>query len=67
MAIEKIFKKGKTKNEDTGFEFVAYEPKTVWGINDKGEYKAFSKKYYVVVEIEEKKEPPKSTTNVWYY
>lgn len=65
--IEKIFKKGKEKNEDTGFEFVAYEPKALWGINDKGEYKAFSRKYYIIVEIEEKKETLKSELDGWYY
>ncbi len=66
MAIEKIFKKGE-KHKETGFEFVAYEPKTIWGINDKGEYKAFSKKYYLVVEIEEKKETSTPITDVWFF
>lgn len=51
MAIEKrIYKKD--KNIYTTFDFVAYEPKAIWGINVKGEYKAFSKKYYKVVEVD---------------
>ena len=65
MAIDKIFKKGMEKHKDTGFEFVAYEPKAIWGINDNGEHKAFSKKYYIVVEVETKKEP--KITNMYYY
>lgn len=67
VTVDKIFKKGE-KHEATGFEFVSFVGKAIWGINNKGEYKAFSRKYYLIVEveIEVKKEPPQATTD-WYY
>ena len=49
----KIYKKlPDNKDKDTGYKFVAYEEKSIWGIKS-GEYMCFSKKYYKVKEIEE--------------
>ena len=48
---KKIFEIG--KHSDTGFEFVCFEEKAIWGINSKKEYKCFAKKYYEVREIDD--------------
>lgn len=48
----KIYKKvpGGT-DRDTGYEFLIYEEKAIWGFRGQ-EYSCFSKKYYTVKEIE---------------
>jgi len=43
-------------DEQTGYNYVSTEGTGYWGINDKGEYKSFSRKYHKIVEIIDKSE-----------
>lgn len=49
--MKKIFKK--QPKSDTGFEYVSFDGRALWGVDNQGTYCAFSNKYYTIEIVEE--------------